>query len=185
MGGGNTAHQGFGITELGIFIAAIVTGTACSICSKTMMQLHGIGVTGELELFEKPMFQTLGQFVGMTFGLFLHWMVLYFEIPFPGYEHDKTKTNLPDSFAATETSGLLAPKSSENGAQQVTSKLVGRYERSIDYLLRMELSKRSLLSINSLLPRTCPMTANFSRPICRTGLRRGCIISWRFLLYLI
>lgn len=59
--------------ELVIFLAAIATGTACSICSKTMMQLHGVGITGEQEQFTKPIFQTFGMFVGMLFGLVMHW----------------------------------------------------------------------------------------------------------------
>lgn len=50
-----------GLTELLIFIAAIVCGTACSVCSKTMMQLHGVGMTGEVEQFSKPLFQTFGK----------------------------------------------------------------------------------------------------------------------------
>ena len=70
-----------------IFLAAIITGTACSICSKTMMELQGVGITGEVEVFEKPIFQTFGMFVGMMFGLVMHWFVLAFRIPFPGYEH--------------------------------------------------------------------------------------------------
>jgi hypothetical protein len=30
-------------------------------------------------------------FVGMTFGLIMHWAVLYFKLPFPGYEHAEAK----------------------------------------------------------------------------------------------
>jgi hypothetical protein len=80
-----------GLVELLIFIAAIVSGTACSICSKTMMDLHGVGITGEVEQFQKPIFQTFGMFVGMTFGLIMHWAVLRFKLPFPGYEHAEAK----------------------------------------------------------------------------------------------
>jgi hypothetical protein len=50
-----------------------------------MMGLRGEGITGEEELFQKPIFQTFGMFVGMTFGLVMHWLVLFFKIPFPGY----------------------------------------------------------------------------------------------------
>ena len=59
-GGGGGSTNKCGLTELLIFIAAILCGTACSICSKTMMQLHGVGMTGEVELFSKPLFQTFG-----------------------------------------------------------------------------------------------------------------------------
>lgn len=84
---GSGAVTKCGAVELVIFVAAIVTGTACSICSKTMMQLHATGSTGEVETFTKPIFQTFGMFVGMTFGLVMHWVVLRFSVPFPGYQH--------------------------------------------------------------------------------------------------
>ncbi|EEC47108.1 predicted protein [Phaeodactylum tricornutum CCAP 1055/1] len=82
-----------GVFELSIFVAAIVSGTACSICSKTMMELHGVGIDGTMELFTKPIFQTFGMFVGMMFGLIMHWAVLVLKIPFPGYEHTSALDN--------------------------------------------------------------------------------------------
>jgi drug/metabolite transporter (DMT)-like permease len=87
--------------ELLIFLAAIVTGTCCSICSKTMMQLHSTGITGETEVFTKPLFQTLGMFVGMMFGLVMHVLVLVFRIPFPGYQHTITTHHPPTVLPVT------------------------------------------------------------------------------------
>ena len=53
-------------------VAMAVTRPGCSICSKTMMSLHGTNglideETGkeQIELFQKPLFQTFGMFVGM------------------------------------------------------------------------------------------------------------------------
>jgi drug/metabolite transporter (DMT)-like permease len=111
-----------GINELIIFLTAIAAGTACSICSKTMMGMHGTGITGETEAFSKPIFQTFGMFVGMMFGLVMHWIVLYFRIPFPGYEHElmrqqrqQQQQELPrfsgGAAAATERDALLNPPS--------------------------------------------------------------------------
>jgi len=60
-----------------------------------MMGLHGWNGTldenGEptVEQFQKPLFQTFGMFVGMTFGLIMHWIVLAFKISFPGYDFDQ------------------------------------------------------------------------------------------------
>ena len=112
--GNNKSAKKCGLGELVIFIAAIVAGTACSICSKTMMQLHGVGLTGEVEQFSKPIFQTFGMFVGMMFGLVMHWLVLLLKIPFPGYEHITvpvpSATLLPlnsASVVATEKDSLL------------------------------------------------------------------------------
>lgn len=101
---GGTATHKCGMMELLIFLAAIVSGTACSICSKTMMQLHGVGIGGDVEQFSKPIFQTFGMFVGMMFGLVMHWAVLFFKIPFPGYEHEP-----PPSATILPTKGLLLP----------------------------------------------------------------------------
>ena len=80
-----------GVWEFTLFILAVITGTACSICSKTMMQLSGTGIDGDEEIFTKPLFQTFGMFVGMLFGLVMHELVLWLKIPFPGYEHDNDK----------------------------------------------------------------------------------------------
>lgn len=112
---GNGAVTKCGMLELIIFVAAIVTGTACSICSKTMMELHAVGIHGELELFEKPIFQTFGMFIGMTFGLVMHWTVLRFSIPFPGYKHE-----------ADDATDKSDPKSSHNYATEQTSLLTKR-----------------------------------------------------------
>lgn len=87
-GGTSNSTTKCGLYETIIFLLAIIFGTACSICSKTMMSLHGIGLDHvTVERFDKPIFQTLGMFIGMIFGLFMHFMVLYFRIPFPGYDH--------------------------------------------------------------------------------------------------
>jgi drug/metabolite transporter (DMT)-like permease len=96
-----------GVVELVIFVIAIVSGTACSICSKTMMELQGTNMNGETETFVKPIFQTFGMFVGMMFGMIMHWIVLLFKIPFPGYIHaaaDSSSTACSSNAAATAAS---------------------------------------------------------------------------------
>jgi multidrug transporter EmrE-like cation transporter len=103
MSGGSTnnaSSKKCGMYELIIFLAAIITGSSCSICSKTMMQLHSIGITGNDETFTKPIFQTLGMFVGMTFGLIMHFTVLFFKIPFPGYHHPPNTTSINGSHSS-------------------------------------------------------------------------------------
>jgi hypothetical protein len=60
MSGGTSAEatKKCGLFELLVFIAAIIFGTMCSILSKTMMSLHGEGMTGHSEQFQKPIFQS-------------------------------------------------------------------------------------------------------------------------------
>jgi hypothetical protein len=113
MSGGDSSNaiKKCGLTELIIFLLAIISGTACSICSKTMMGLHGPGIDGDIELFQKPIFQTFGMFVGMVFGLVMHWTVLAFKIPFPGYEHseqDDTKLSTIENGKGASTYGSIA-----------------------------------------------------------------------------
>jgi len=80
-----------GLYELSIFCAAIATGTACSISSKVMYDLKGVGTDGTLQHFDKPLVQTLGMFLAMVLGLPIHWFIIYFNIPFPGYDQFKDR----------------------------------------------------------------------------------------------
>jgi drug/metabolite transporter (DMT)-like permease len=111
---GTAATRKCGLTEVLVFLVALVTGTACSICSKVMMDLHGIGMTGEVEKFSKPMFQTFGMFVGMTFGLVMHGVVLYFRIPFPGYHFPEPSQGAPPAYRPTESDPLVVKKVEQN-----------------------------------------------------------------------
>jgi drug/metabolite transporter (DMT)-like permease len=125
MGGGSTEKpKTCGLTELLIFIAAIISGTACSVCSKTMMELRGIGIDGTEEVFAKPMFQTFGMFVGMLLGLVMHWIVLFFKIDFPGYDHRPKQaamtTVLPTKAAAAASYGATESNNEKDKLLQET-----------------------------------------------------------------
>lgn len=88
--------------------------------SKTMMELKGEGITGEIEVFRKPIFQTFGMFVGMVFGLIMHFIVIFFKIPFPGYTHTPAQNAGNDKSAksqgsgATETDRLLVAQKADD-----------------------------------------------------------------------
>lgn len=100
--------QTTGPLECIIFTGALVAGTACSICSKTMMQMHGTDIYGnENAMFTKPIFQTFGMFVGMTFGLVLHGMVVVWKLPFPGYIHAVTTPQPTTTTIAAATYGSI------------------------------------------------------------------------------
>ncbi|VEU34104.1 unnamed protein product [Pseudo-nitzschia multistriata] len=83
---GRAGTQNCGLWEICIFVMAILSGTASSVLSKLMMGLQGVGLSGEPEVFRKPIFQTFATFLGMSMGLVLHIVVLKFRLPFPGYE---------------------------------------------------------------------------------------------------
>lgn len=99
-----------GLTQLLVFLTAVVCGTACSLCSKIMMQLHGIGIDGTEEVFQKPLFQTFGMFVGMCWGLVMHWMVIFFQLPFPGYDHNSSQPQVMGTILPTTKYGAINEK---------------------------------------------------------------------------
>lgn len=78
---------GCGLTEFLVFIGALIFGTACSLTSKILLDMKSVGMTGEVENFTNPLFQTFTMFIGMLASLPMHWAVKYFKIPFPGYVH--------------------------------------------------------------------------------------------------
>jgi len=132
MAGANDSKKKTGLYEMLIFLAAIISGTACSICSKTMMQLHGVGIDGTVEQFSKPIFQTFGMFIGMTFGLVMHAAVLYWEIPFPGYDHEPIETTV----ATTTTTTTTTVANRKNGTQNY-----GSIAKEKDPLVPMDTTK--------------------------------------------
>ena len=114
MAAGHNAK--FGFVELMIFLLALISGTSCTLTSKALLDMKGIGMTGEEEAFSFPLFQTFGMFFGkkrlympcvpvcmdyysyetspfvaMLIALLMHFLVLTFHIPFPGYTHKKDK----------------------------------------------------------------------------------------------
>jgi multidrug transporter EmrE-like cation transporter len=82
------------LTEVMIFVVALIAGTACSMTSKVMLEMESVGLSGHLEPFSFPLFQTFGMFVGMLAALVMHIAVKAFKIPFPGYDH-KEDEKLP------------------------------------------------------------------------------------------
>ena len=75
------------LSKVVMFVSALTAGTICSLTSKMLLSMKSTGMTGEVEDFSYPLFQTTGMFLGMTAGLFFHFLVLWFRIPFPGYTH--------------------------------------------------------------------------------------------------
>lgn len=104
----NSAPPVVGVAELIVFFVALVAGTACSLTSKVLLSMKSIGLTGEVENFSFPLFQTFGMFVGMLGSLPMHWLVVYFKIPFYGYAHlDESKG---EYVSITGESSKIPPK---------------------------------------------------------------------------
>lgn len=74
-----------GLVAVVVFVGALVAGTCCSLSSKILMSMQSVGLSGQLENFSYPLFQTFGMFVGMTCGLIVHFVVVKYNIRFPGY----------------------------------------------------------------------------------------------------
>ena len=50
-----------GLSAFVIFILALVAGTFCSLTSKMLLSMKSVGMTGEVEDFSFPLFQTFGK----------------------------------------------------------------------------------------------------------------------------
>jgi hypothetical protein len=74
-------RSGKGLLELFIFVAALATGTASSILSKVMYAATDV----DGRHFDKPLAQTLLMFFAMLIGLPIHYLIVIWKIPFPGY----------------------------------------------------------------------------------------------------
>jgi hypothetical protein len=55
------ANPSCGAGAITVFVLALIAGTACSLTSKVLLSMKGIGMTGEVEDFSFPLFQTLGK----------------------------------------------------------------------------------------------------------------------------
>ena len=87
----NSPGAGCGVSEVVVFCLALIAGTGCSLTSKVLLEMESEGMDGVTKKFQKPLFQTLGMFVGMCAALIMHFLVILFRIPFPGYKHPAPK----------------------------------------------------------------------------------------------
>ena len=71
-GGHGGSEPTCGMAEFLVFVGALVAGTGCSLCSKVLLSMQSVGLSGELESFQNPLFQTWGMFLGMVFALPVH-----------------------------------------------------------------------------------------------------------------
>uniref|UniRef100_A0A7S3KW66 EamA domain-containing protein n=1 Tax=Amphora coffeiformis TaxID=265554 RepID=A0A7S3KW66_9STRA len=122
-----------GLYEWLIFGAAIWTGTACSILSKVLYET----TDEEGHKFDKPIAQTLAMFLAMILGVPIHWVVIYWKLPFPGYDRfriepskEERVNSTPVDFDRTprrgchkevtndeEMEGLLSPRSEHDDSR--------------------------------------------------------------------
>ena len=79
------------LTKVIIFVLAVLMQSFASICAKIIMSMgnsnnnsDGVAVVGTEQ---HSLLLTFGMFVSMSFALVVHALVMYFRIPFPGYNH--------------------------------------------------------------------------------------------------
>jgi len=61
-----------GFFELVVFVGALAAGTGCSLFSKVLLSMRGVGKDGVEESFQNPLFQVWGMFLGMCASLPMH-----------------------------------------------------------------------------------------------------------------
>jgi len=84
-----------GLSKVLIFVSTALLRACTSICSKVIMSMSGS--ESEQELFQKPLFITFCMFVGMSLALIMQVFVVFFRIPFPGYDHHLLSATTIDS----------------------------------------------------------------------------------------
>jgi len=62
-----------------IFAAALLAGTGCSLCSKTLLSIHGESSDGNDEALASPPVQTAAMFFGMLIALPMYWISCWCE----------------------------------------------------------------------------------------------------------
>ena len=92
-------------------------------------------------------------FVGMCFGLIMHWAVLCFRIPFPGYDHSAHVVN--SKVATNSSSGLNSGRPSQTTQKQTVNSYGAIESGETDTLL----APPSTTTINS--PKTTPVWLYF------------------------
>ena len=79
-----------GLKEFFLFVISLFFGTTYTIYSKILMEMKCSENNDEVSTtstsFQKPLFLTFGVYAASLFGLVVHWCVLLFRIPFPGYD---------------------------------------------------------------------------------------------------
>lgn len=89
-----------GLSKVLLFSFAVLLQSFMSICSKVIMSMSSSrdNYDGEGTL-PKPMLLTFCRFASTSFALVMHVLVVYFGIPFPGYNHLIATTNNSDNAA--------------------------------------------------------------------------------------
>ncbi len=106
-----------GLKEIAIFVLAVFFGATSSISLKIVMEIQALSsntdnfVSAASTSFQTSLFLTLGMFVGMSFGLVVHGVVLLFRIPFPGYDFNYTEKGAGHSASLT-VGNIMAVKNS-------------------------------------------------------------------------
>lgn len=74
MAGGHKGSETCDAKAAAVFIIGLAAGTGCTIASKALFQVETEGLTGEIQTFKPPLFQTWIMFVGMMFALPAHFL---------------------------------------------------------------------------------------------------------------
>ena len=62
-------RRGCDAQSAAVFIIGLVAGTGCIIVAKMLFEMKAVGSTGELEIFNPPVFESFVMFFGMLFAL--------------------------------------------------------------------------------------------------------------------
>ena len=78
------------------------------------MSMSGSVEKGKILFFHKPLFTSCSMFVGISFAMVMHVFVVFFRIPFPGYDHHLGRATIIE-----DSSESLSESSSDENMNQV------------------------------------------------------------------
>ena len=103
-----------GLSKVLIFLLTVLLRACTSICSKVIMSMSGSVEKGKILFFHKPLFTSCSMFVGISFAMVMHVFVVFFRIPFPGYDHHLGRATIIE-----DSSESLSESSSDENMNQV------------------------------------------------------------------
>lgn len=110
-----------------LFVLAVLLTSFASICEKIIMSMSSssssslsLSSSGEVGTEQYSLLLTFGMFVSMSFALVMHALVMYFRIPFPGYNHRVVTIMNNINVAVGQDNGIV-PESSSVGDDSFVS----------------------------------------------------------------
>ena len=129
-----------------VFIIGLAAGTICILVSKALFEEQARGVTGKVEPFRPPVFETFIMFFGMVFALPLYWVM-------------ELGKRIQAHGLAFGSWSIIRPSRAAQDALERDTKVDGEMLRSLAVPAVCDLSSVLLLMVGLMHPSDVPESA--------------------------